>query len=495
MGRIPIKVPLTPTLKHSIGATLLLLAFILYIYGVSAPVVRITVDFVVVYICSPCRLCGLSGLCPNRLPGRKASHLLCFVVADCRMTMVLRVLAKYQFVDVFSTIILKAMHLTKTFSNISAFLGDIAMPDVQSIGLLTCYFIANNIDFLGARLPGTPLSQPSGAVESLLWNMSGFWAMVALGLSASQVHRLAISFEDICQDMHALFLASTPELTAPMENSNILNCNSRSRRSRSPSLGLILHGCVRMAASVALLLPIWLKPTDILEVDIGLVNKHLQGFTDYVNPLLKEILPKTVGDCASAAHVAPQPCFGSMPLAFIRTKVYEATARWATGLNTTELLAVRFGAIPENRIMLTVTGKIKSLALSLRIGGCLYGEDPGRCPTIWDGTDGCCGDDIKFRLQMSVMCNSSFPYLADAILAPTHISKLVVKENILGIFPVEVADITQIVEDQLSEWARAFLDPHNKWIHWKDGETLSVISLLNVLLDINAPGGVRCPRV
>ncbi|CDI82875.1 hypothetical protein, conserved [Eimeria acervulina] len=81
----------------------------------------------------------------------------------------------------------KAMHVMKALSNISAFLGDIAMPDVQSIAVLACYFIANSIDFLGARLPGTPLGQPSCTPERLLWNFSGFWAMMALGLSASQV--------------------------------------------------------------------------------------------------------------------------------------------------------------------------------------------------------------------------------------------------------------------------------------------------------------------
>ena len=69
------------------------------------------------------------------------------------------------------------------------------------------------------------------------------------------------------------------------------------------------------------------------------------------------------------------------------------------------------------------------------------------------------------------------------------------KEKILGIFPVEVADITQTVEDQLSQWARTFLDPERKWIHWRDGATLSVINLLNVLLNLNAPAGIRCPRV
>lgn len=63
-----------------------------------------------------------------------------------------------------------------------------------------------------------------------------------------------------------------------------------------------------------------------------------------MNPLLRNMLPQSFGDCASATHVAPPPCAGSMPLAYVRTNVYEATARWATGLNSTELHAARFDA-------------------------------------------------------------------------------------------------------------------------------------------------------
>lgn len=78
-------------------------------------------------------------------------------------------------------------------------------------------------------------------------------------------------------------------------------------------------------------------------------NKHLEGFTEYVNPLLKQVLPQSLGDCASATHVAPRPCVGAMPLAYIRTDIYEATARWATGLKTTELHTARFEVTPKGR--------------------------------------------------------------------------------------------------------------------------------------------------
>lgn len=147
------------------------------------------------------------------------------------------------------------------------------------------------------------------------------------------------------------------------------------------------------------------------------------------------------------------------------------------------------------RIVLKVAGKIRNLSLSLRIGECLYGAAPGGCPVVWDGTDGCCGDDTTFTLQMGVECGSASPYLSGATLLPTHISKLVVREKILGIFPVEVADITQAVEKHVSECVQPYLEPQNKWIHWTHGESMSLIEFLNLLLRINAPAGLRCPHV
>lgn len=138
---------------------------------------------------------------------------------------------------------------------------------------------------------------------------------------------------------------------------------------------------------------------------------------------------------------------------------------------------------------------LKTLALSLRIGECIYGEKPGTCPVVWDGTDGCCGEDIEFTFRMSVQCRSTFPYISMPVLLPIYLSRLVVREKILGIFEVEVADITQDVENQLSEAARGFLAPQNKWIYWTNGEFLNLVDFLNLLLSINAPAGLRCPGV
>ncbi|OEH76302.1 hypothetical protein cyc_06732 [Cyclospora cayetanensis] len=389
----------------------------------------------------------------------------------------------------------RSMHVTKVMSCVATAVGDIAMPDVQSIGLLTAYLIMNNVDFFGARLPSASRRQPTGGLEALLWNFNGFWAMVAFGISASQVHRLSTSFtytfqclsmdnmqasdcqsptssaadvvlqrSPLCDDVGSLASKRRPTTRAedtlsveptehaapadPLQATPVsfpVHARGLNRTYRKRLFRLLFHGCVRIVISVTLLLPVWLQPLEVVDVDLGIVD----------------VLPQSLGDCAANEHLAPQPCAGSGPLAVIRTTTYEATARWLAGLKTTQLNVIR--------IVLKIEGIIKSLSLSLRVGECLFGEEPGACPVVWDGTDACCDGSVSFIFQMAVECVSSFPYLSRPTLLRTHISKLVVKEKILGIFPIDVADITRTVEDRVSDWARIYLDSQHKWVHWING--------------------------
>lgn len=223
-----------------------------------------------------------------------------------------------------------AIYVTKTLSYISAFVGDLAMPDVQSIGLVTSYFIVNNIDFFGARLPGVPLGEPAGALDRLLWNFSGFWAMLAFGVSASQVHRISLPFEGNSHDALALAYSvessrrpsatlsgatfgpeehvlyelgeeirgsisnrgpplgvegssaggrsELPPAEEPMPctNSNFMvPLRDLGRKRKSHLFGVLLHGCIRIAVSLALLLPIWLQPAEVLDIDLlAVVRAH-----------------------------------------------------------------------------------------------------------------------------------------------------------------------------------------------------------------------------
>lgn len=218
----------------------------------------------------------------------------------------------------------RAIYVTRTLSSISALAGDVAMPDVLSMGLLTAFFIFNSIDFFGARIPGVSLGRPNSMLERLLWNFSGFWGILALGFSASQVHRLSTPFEGFSQDMRVPlrkvqsscfsgipsplscavrqrslkrsrdvvsddsdeffpdeFLTDClPTRVTPADTMPASACISTTRPHESiyrktVSFWLILHGCARVIISLTLVLPIWLKPVETVDVDLSnVVSQH-----------------------------------------------------------------------------------------------------------------------------------------------------------------------------------------------------------------------------
>ncbi|KAL8449272.1 hypothetical protein Emed_003256 [Eimeria media] len=448
----------------------------------------------------------------------------------------------------------RLLETTQLLSRISVWVGDIAAPDVQSIGLLTSFFIMNNLDFFAARLPPAPLTPPhtslytATTLPSLLANFSGFLALVAFGVASSQVHRLVAPFDEVLADLQEgeerlrgqtaqgfkaggeteelqllvedqeeqkqQFIEETvsrsPSLDGPLfprrrlvspfsppSPSLSLDDNDKQKRRKTRFCVVWLHGGIRLVLAMLLLLPVWQQPPEVVDLDLHAVNKQLQAFVTYANPLLPKVLPQSFGDCLAddAAAAAPPPCLGSEPLAVVRTSAYEAKARWVTSLKNTKLQDLSFEAAPHNRIMLKITWAISSLTLSLRIGQCLYGEGPGECPVLWDGTDACCGEgETSFSVVLGATCGGIAPYLRELSLLEVNVSRLVVTEKILGIIPIEVADITQLVEDQVTRLVDIHLDPRNTWIRWTHGEELSAIQLLNQILKLNAPAGLRCPQ-
>lgn len=200
---------------------------------------------------------------------------------------------------------------------VSSFAGDIAMPDVQSIGLLTSYFIVNNIDFFGARLPKVSPGEPRSFLELLVRNISGFLAMLAFGVSASQVQTLSTSFEGFSQQVREFENARDGSLaarTGPLErrsneehedesqylpavlyeslradNSSAtmmttaytstsevdaghMRASGDSRKGCKASIAKVLFGgTIRVAVALVLLLPIWQRPVEVLDIDLSVV--------------------------------------------------------------------------------------------------------------------------------------------------------------------------------------------------------------------------------
>lgn len=116
------------------------------------------------------------------------------------------------------------------------------------------------------------------------------------------------------------------------------------------------------------------------------------------------------------------------------------------------------------------------------------------CSVVWDGTDACCKEPIEFSIALQAECHERFPYIRNAELLPVNITSIIIEEKILGIFPVTIADVTEVVKDRITQMLRSYIDPENRWIHWTQGQNFSLLGFLNRMIYINAPLGIACPK-
>jgi len=119
---------------------------------------------------------------------------------------------------------------------------------------------------------------------------------------------------------------------------------------------------------------------------------------------------------------------------------YMAYARWITGLRTGHLTSVVFSAI-SGGISVAVSGVFDGLPISLYIGECFTFD---QCSILWDNTDGCCGLNKHFRVDVAVNCQNTYPYLSNIRLANLVLDKLEVTEQIIGI-NIDIEDITNSI--------------------------------------------------
>lgn len=196
-----------------------------------------------------------------------------------------------------------AVFVVKHGSFISGLLADLAMADVLALGLVTAFFIINNVDFLGARIPVSGAAEPSGILRLL----NGFGAAMAMGISASQVHSLQVPREAVadrlmaysevrahgCDDLrctHQVSNLGTPgygDSALPVSQrgvpSYLFACSESKRMFPGDAIGVngakkansayskrrvLLNGCVRLLAAALLLHPCWLESAGILVINI-----------------------------------------------------------------------------------------------------------------------------------------------------------------------------------------------------------------------------------
>ncbi|PHJ25752.1 transmembrane protein, partial [Cystoisospora suis] len=157
----------------------------------------------------------------------------------------------------------------------------------------------------------------------------------------------------------------------------------------------------------------------------------IQHYYPTISRALHPLIPATIGDCTSTEpEPPPKPCKGNDILYHYRNFYYEATARWITGVNTTEIDSIHLerqilsyqededgggrsegGRNQRVKVIAEVNGTVAELNLSLRIGQCLFPNSwwSPACDTLWDNTTSCCGRNITFSSQIQAVCTDQLP--------------------------------------------------------------------------------------
>jgi len=132
-------------------------------------------------------------------------------------------------------------------------------------------------------------------------------------------------------------------------------------------------------------------------------------------------------------------------------------------------------------------GYFGALPLSLWVGECLTFD---QCIKIWDNTNGCCGNDKHFQVNITVDCQNTFPYLNNARLGDLALDKFEITENIIGV-KVDVADITNNIEAAVSSLLTAYLTT-NAFINL-NGTKVTLLYFANAEIQSYTHDAFICP--
>jgi len=154
---------------------------------------------------------------------------------------------------------------------------------------------------------------------------------------------------------------------------------------------------------------------------IQIINDMIQSNLPKLNAMLTTTIPDSFGDCNS--NNPTQPCECSVGCADLYFKhkswVYEAYARWISGLRTINVTSIVFSDL-NNVITVDIMGYFGNLPLSLWVGECLTFN---KCVKIWDNTAGCCGTNKKFQVNITLDCQNTYPWLNNIKLSDLSLDK------------------------------------------------------------------------
>jgi len=223
---------------------------------------------------------------------------------------------------------------------------------------------------------------------------------------------------------------------------------------------------------------------------IEILNQLVSANLPKINTILHENIPNSVGNCND--NNPPKPCTclpGCADLYNVhKSWEYKATARWLSGLQTGNLTSVVFAETTAGAVLtVDVQGFFASLPLSLYIGECLTFD---QCVKLWDNTDGCCGTNKHFKIDVAVDCKNVFPYLSDIRLTGLTLDHFEITEKVVGI-KLNLKDITDTIEAQVSKLLTDYLKtevfiPYN-------GSKVNLLTFVNNEIRDETKGTFTCP--
>lgn len=246
------------------------------------------------------------------------------------------------------------------------------------------------------------------------------------------------------------------------------------------------------------------------------MNAALQNSMPFLNKLLVQYAPQTVGNCKYPAFGIPQPCFDNGILDMEVHGTHRITAEWMSGLKSLKLTNISItrtqtlAASPPvglllnsvqaapailNRFVVSVSGVIAEPQMFLKIEHCpknhtslqaIVGQ--GLCRPFLDTADACCEPNRKFGIQIAAECNAGEQGLENLRVEGMQMDTMTVKPEMWkGHIQVLIADknITKPVLANVKENLMYYLT--EEALMRINGQEINLVGFLNRVLRFNAP--------
>jgi len=229
-------------------------------------------------------------------------------------------------------------------------------------------------------------------------------------------------------------------------------------------------------------------PLTLSQDIIAFLNALLKTNLPHINTAIQGAIPTSYGNCNDNGPPSPCGCSSGCSNLYNIHKPweYKAFARWITGLRSGHLTSVEFSPA-EGGVTVNIQGVFDQLSLSLWIGECFTFD---QCSILWDNTDGCCGSNKHFRVDIAVNCQNPYPYLKNIRLVDLVLDQFEITEKIIGI-PINLEDITNAISGVVTGLLTSYLTTE-RFIPY-NGTTVTVLEFANAEIQSFTGGNFTCP--